>query len=65
MVATCTISNSKNGLEILLDSALWSMGSMVETAPDIVLYGYWDSNSSLMRMQRFRVSAEGLQPLNG
>ena len=49
----------------LLDGALWAMGSMVETAPDIVLYGYWDSNSSLMRMQRFRVGSEGLQPLNG
>ena len=65
MAATCTISSSKNGLEILLDGALWAMGSMVETAPDIVLYGYWNTKASLMRMQRFRVGAEGLQPLNG
>ena len=47
----------------LIDGAHWAMGSMCEVAPDVVLYCYWDDHSTLMRMQRFRVEPDGLQPV--
>ncbi len=45
-----------------IDSGLWAMGSMIEIEPDLVLYLYWDSYESLMRAQRLKVGAEGLEP---
>lgn len=47
----------------LIDSGLWCMGAMAEVEPDVVLYVYWDSYESLMRAQRLRVTAAGLEPL--
>ena len=47
----------------LVDSAIWVMGSMLEVEPDVVLFAYWDSYESLMRMQRIRVTPSGLQPI--
>lgn len=47
----------------MIDSAIWVMGSMLEVEPDVVLFAYWDSYESLMRMQRIRVTPAGLQPI--
>lgn len=46
----------------MIDSSIWAMGSMVEVAPDLVLYVHFDSFESLMRAQFFRVTAGGLEP---
>lgn len=46
-----------------IDSGLWAMGSMVEVAPDVVLYLYWDTPESLMRGQFLRVTQDGLVPV--
>ncbi|MCE7987072.1 MAG: exo-alpha-sialidase [Caldilinea sp. CFX5] len=45
-----------------IDSAIWVMGAMVEVAPAVVLYVYWDSFESLMRAQYLRVTPTGLEP---
>ena len=42
----------------MIDSAIWAMGCMVETAPDTVLYVYYDSFESLMRGVFLRVDAD-------
>ncbi len=47
----------------MIDTGLWVMGSMVELESDVVLYAHWDTYSSLMRIQRFRVGPAGLEPL--
>ena len=47
----------------IIDTGLWAMGSMVEVEPNVVLYVYWDSFSTSMRSQRFRVGASGLEPV--
>jgi hypothetical protein len=47
---------------VTIDSGLWAMGSMVEVEPDLVLYVYWDTNSTLMRAQYLRVTPNGLVP---
>ncbi|NLX07892.1 MAG: exo-alpha-sialidase [Phycisphaerae bacterium] len=47
----------------MLDSALWAMGAMIEVEPDVVLYVHYDSFESLMRMDRFRVTRAGLEPV--
>jgi hypothetical protein len=47
----------------MIDSGLWAMGSMVEVEPDVVLYVYWDTYATLVRGQRFRVGAAGLDPV--
>jgi len=46
----------------MIDSAIWTMGSMVEVKKDQVLYVYWDSFESLMRAQIFAVGSKGLKP---
>jgi hypothetical protein len=48
----------------MIDSSIWAMGSMIETEPDRVLYVYRDSFESLMRACRFRVTADGIEPLS-
>ena len=45
-----------------IDSSVWAMGSMVEVEPDVVLYIYWDSDYSLMRSQRIRVTPSEIEP---
>ncbi|MFH1009356.1 MAG: sialidase family protein [Candidatus Latescibacterota bacterium] len=47
----------------MVDTAIWVMGGMVEVAPDVVLYVYWDSFESLMRGQFIRVTPTGLEPV--
>ena len=47
----------------VIDSGIWAMGCMLEVEPDVVLYIYWDSFESQMRMQRFRVSDDGIHPV--
>jgi hypothetical protein len=47
----------------LIDGGVWSMGVMIETEPDVVLYAYWDSFESLMRAQLIRVTPAGLEPI--
>jgi len=47
----------------LIDSAIWVMGGMIEVAPDVVLYVYYDSFESLMRAQFIRVTPSGLVPV--
>jgi len=48
-----------------IDSGLWTMGSMVEVEPDVVLYLYWDTPCTLMRGQFLRVTPNGLAPIRG
>jgi hypothetical protein len=43
-----------------IDGAIWAMGSMIEIAPDRILYVYWDSFESLMRGQWIHVTRKGL-----
>ena len=64
----CTIHTSlDDGLTwdhgTLIDSAIWVMGGMIEVAPDVVLYVYYDSFESLMRAQFIRVTPGGLVPV--
>lgn len=47
----------------MIDTGLWAMGSMVEVAPDEVLYVYWDTFRTLARAQRIRVTPSGLEPV--
>jgi hypothetical protein len=47
----------------MIDTGLWALGPMVEVKPNVVLYVYWDSYSTPMRSQRFRVGASGLEPV--
>jgi len=47
----------------MIDSAIWVMGSMLEVAPDLLLYVYWDSFESLMRAQFIRITREGPVPV--
>ena len=49
---------------VMIDSAIWAMGSMIEVAPDVVLYVYYDSFESLMRAQYLRVTTEGVVSLH-
>ena len=46
-----------------IDSGSWCMGSMCEVEPDVVLYCYWDTYSTLMRAQRLQVTPSGLEPV--
>jgi hypothetical protein len=46
----------------LFSARVWVMGSMCEVEPDVVLYCYWDSMASSMRMQRFKITPDGAQP---
>jgi hypothetical protein len=41
------------------------MGSMVEVEPNVVLYVYFDSFTTLMRGQHFRIGAAGIEPMHG
>jgi hypothetical protein len=47
----------------MIDSAIWAMGWMVEVEPDVVLYVYYDSFMKEMRMQRFKITKKGIEPL--
>jgi len=47
----------------MIDSAIWAMGSMLEVEPDVVLYVYYDSLMKEMRMQRFRITKKGIEPM--
>ena len=47
----------------MIDSAIWAMGSMLEVEPDVVLYVYYDSFMKEMRMQRFRITKKGIEPM--
>ena len=42
----------------MIDGSVWVMGSMCEVEPDVVLYCYWDSMASSMRMQRFKITPD-------
>jgi hypothetical protein len=46
-----------------LDTSLWAMGSLVEVAPDVVLFLSMDSWESTLRRQVIRVTAKGLEPI--
>lgn len=46
----------------MIDSSIWAMGSMLEVAPELVLYVSFDSFESLMRAQFFRVTGRGIEP---
>ena len=47
----------------MIDGSLWVMGQMVEIAPDVVLYVYYDSHETLMRAQFIHVTPSGLIPV--
>ena len=47
----------------IIDNGGWSMGSMCEVEPDVVLHCYWDAYESLMRVQLIQVTPSGIEPV--
>ncbi|MBI4606210.1 MAG: exo-alpha-sialidase [Planctomycetes bacterium] len=45
-----------------IDTSIWAMGSMLEVAPDVVLFVYMDSWGGPLRAQHIRVAPGGLEP---
>ena len=59
----CSQDEGRTWRGTMIDSGAWAMGGMREVEPDLVLYCYWDSFESLMRMQYIRVTPSGLEPV--
>ncbi len=45
-----------------IDTSIWAMGALCEVEPDVVLYAYEDSWRDRLRLQRLRVTGDGLEP---
>lgn len=46
-----------------VDFPVWAMGCMMEVEPEVVLFAYMDANRQFLRVQRIRVTRDGLEPL--
>jgi len=59
----CSLDGGRTWQGTIIDNGGWSMGSMCEVEPDVVLHCYWDAYESLMRVQLIQVTPSGIEPV--